>query len=73
VTDTTHLVVLQEHLFRERKRLEQASTEAERLQRQVWVVQAERELDGELTFLGMASTAQATDLDDDALLAELEL
>lgn len=72
MNDTSHLVALQERLSRERERLKQAKTDDERVQRQVWVAQAERELEGELKFLGMA-TAHAGDFDDDTLLAELEM
>ena len=68
--DTTHLVALQERLCREKKRLAEATSAAEKAQRQVWVAQAERELDGELKFLGLPAGG-IDNLDDDTLLAEL--
>lgn len=71
--DTAHLVALQERLARERGRLAHAKTSAEKEQRQVWVAQMERELEGELKFLGLSSDATPTELDDDTLLAELGL
>lgn len=71
--DTSHLVALQERLSRERIRLAQANTAAEKAQRQVWVDQAERELAGELKFLGLQDLPQAGNIDDDTLLAELGL
>lgn len=71
--DTSHLVALQERLANERERLSQATTAAEKTQRQVWVSQVERELDGELKYLGLPSQALPSDMDDDTLLSELGL
>jgi len=68
--DTTHLVALQTRLSHERARLANAKTAKERELRAVWVAQAEKELAGELRFLGMSDTAPA-DIDDTDLLAAL--
>lgn len=69
--DTSHLVALHEHLSRERARLATAKSDEERALRQVWVAQAERELEGELKFLGMDGGAEVAEISDDDLLAEL--
>lgn len=71
--DTSHLVALQERLSRERMRLAEAMFDEEKALRQVWVVQAERELEGELKFLGMAGDGKVDDMGDDELLSELEV
>lgn len=71
--DTSHLVALQERLSRERMRLAEAMSDEEKALRQVWVVQAERELEGELKFLGMAGDGNVDDMGDDELLSELEV
>jgi len=68
--DTSHLVALQTRLSHERARLANAKTAKERELRAVWVAQAEKELAGELRFLGM-SDAAPVDIDDDDLLAAL--
>lgn len=69
--DTSHLVALQERLSRERTRLAESKTDGERALRQVWVTQAERELEGEMKFLGMDGNAKVDDISDDDLLLEL--
>ncbi|ENZ77964.1 hypothetical protein OR214_02240 [Ralstonia pickettii OR214] len=69
--DTSHLVALQHRLFRERTRLAEATSDKERALRQVWVAQAERELEGELKFLGMDGSGHVAEISDDDLLAEL--
>lgn len=69
--DTTHLTALHEGLCREKARLAAAKTESERQLRTVWVTQLEREIAGEMKFLGIAETVDC-DLSDDDLLKELE-
>lgn len=71
--DTSHLVALQERLSRERMRLAEVMSDEEKALRQVWVVQAERELEAELKFLGMAGDGNVDDMGDDELLSELEV
>ncbi|UDM18969.1 hypothetical protein [Vogesella sp. XCS3] len=48
-------------------------SDEEKALRQVWVVQAERELEAELKFLGMAGDGNVDDMGDDELLSELEV
>ena len=69
--DTSHLVALHERLLRERARLATAGSEEERAVWQVWVAQAERELEGELKFLGMDGGTEVAEISDDDVLAEL--
>lgn len=69
--DTSHLVALHDRLSRERSRLAEAKSDEERALRQVWVAQAERELEGEMKFLGIEGSAQVAEISDDDLLAEL--
>jgi hypothetical protein len=69
--DTSHLVVLQERLSRERARLAEAKTEKQKAFHQVKVAQAEREIEGEMKFLGMDMNAAQVVISDDDLLAEL--
>ena len=68
--DTSHLVALHEGLARERERLSSARNERERIMRQVWIAQREREIASELAFLGMDS-APLPAMTDDELLREL--
>lgn len=68
--DTSHLVALQTRLTNERVRLSQAKSDSERALREVWVKQAERELEGEFNRLGMTNTANPQ-ISDDELLSEL--
>jgi hypothetical protein len=68
--NTDHLVALQERLSRERVRLYAARTEKERQLRQVWVMQAKREIEQELRFLGMEA-APTVEMSNDELLAAL--
>jgi len=69
--DTNHLVALQQRVSSEKNRLAQSSTDAERNHRKVLVAQAQRELEGEMEFLGMDSKINSKDMDDDTLLAAL--
>ena len=68
--DQSHLDALNLRLSNERLRLKEAATKAEREIRTVWIAQLEKEIDGELAFLGM-SAPTPLDIDDDALFAEL--
>lgn len=70
MTDTTHLVYLQARLASEKARLADATAKAEREARTVWVAQLEREIDGELRFLGL-SAVKVDEMSDDDLLADL--
>ncbi|MBX9716305.1 MAG: hypothetical protein K2X42_06875 [Burkholderiaceae bacterium] len=67
---TPHLDALRLRLSHERGRLGAARSAAERLQRQTWVAQIEREIAGELEFLGMPPESTAP-IDDEQLLFEL--
>jgi hypothetical protein len=71
--DTSHLNAIRLRLSNERNRLANSSTDAERSLRSIWVAGIERELQGELTFLGLpAELAPAEEaISDEALLAEL--
>lgn len=68
---TEHLVALQTRLSNEKSRLNSARTKQERDLRAVWVHQIEREIDGEMRFLGLPIGADS-DMTDDELLAALE-
>lgn len=67
----THLNAIELRLSNERARLSVAKTSAERAHRQVLVAQIERELAGELEFLGKAAGA-APAMSDDELLNALQ-
>jgi hypothetical protein len=72
MTDTTHLVALQNRLSNERKRLKEAKSTKERELRTQWVAQAEREVDAELVFLNLANGhTEVDDMDNDTLAREL--
>lgn len=66
-----HLDALNLRLSHEKSRLANAKTEAEKELRRVWVAQIEREISGELNFLGK-SEPELPEMSDDELLAELE-
>jgi hypothetical protein len=67
-----YLDVLQVWLSRERGRLANAKTPAERELRQVWVSRIEREIRDEIKFLGLSDAeAPADGMTDDELLAAL--
>jgi len=65
-----HLDALQLRLSNERTRISQAKTEDEKLLRSAWVAQTEREIAGEIEFLGL-KTDQMPEINEDDLLAEL--
>lgn len=69
--DTSHLDAIRIRLSHERSRLATARSDSERKLRASWVAGIERELKSELEFLGLPSDSQTSDIDDDALLAEL--
>ena len=66
---TSHLDALQLSLSHERVRLASAKTAGERNHRAVWVAQIEREIAGEMKFLGI--TAAPVEMSDDELFAAL--
>lgn len=66
----THLDAIELRLSNERVLLSASKTSAERAHRQVLVAQIERELVGELEFLGKAAGA-APEMSDDELLKAL--
>lgn len=66
----THLDALRLHLSHEYGRLSQARTDKERNWRRVGIGQLKREIASELAFLGQIEE-DGTDMDDEALLAEL--
>lgn len=68
--ETSHLVALHEGLHRERARLASARTDRERALRSVYVAQREREIAGEMAFLGI-DAAPLPDMSDNELLREL--
>lgn len=70
--DESHLNALRLRLSHEKGYLDRAKTESERALRRVWIGQIEKEIAGELTFLGMTESDEST-LSDAELLAELGL
>lgn len=68
----THLDALNLRLSNERARLAAATEATERHLRAVWVAQVEREIAGELEFLGLEAPA-AVEMSDEELLKELGL
>lgn len=69
--DTSHLWAIRVRLSNERCRLEKARSDSDRGQREVLIAGIERELKGELEFLGLPPDSPPDDIDEDALLAEL--
>ncbi len=70
--DTTHLVAIHERLAREKAKAAQAKTASTKLYWQTRVDQTQRELDGELKFLGLdTADTPAASLSDDELLGQL--
>lgn len=69
--NTTHLDALNLRLSHERVHLSNAKTESERNLRRVFIIQIEKEIEGEKKFLGMKE-CNAGDLSDDELLRALE-
>lgn len=67
--DPSHLGALELALSHERERLSRASNAQERALRTVWVAGLEREVSGELAFLGI--TREPVALSDDELFNEL--
>ena len=66
---TAHLSALRLRLSHERGYLAVAKSDSERALRTVWISQIEREIAGELAFLGTID--EPVELSDDELLAEL--
>lgn len=68
--NTDHLTALNVRLSHERARLQSAKTEQQRTVFAVRVAQCEREVAGELKFLGMSQNVML-EISDDDLLNEL--
>lgn len=68
----THLDYLELQLSNERSRLADAKSDGERELHQVWVDQLEREISGEIEFIG-GNRQGLTEMSDDELLAELAI
>jgi hypothetical protein len=71
--DLSHLHALRVRLSNERIRLQNAKTAKERELRAVWVAGIEREIEGELKFLGLTEDPEPVEMTTDELLAELGL
>jgi hypothetical protein len=69
--DTSHLDALELSLSRERVRLQQAKTDGEKRQREVWVAQIEKEISDERAFLGIDEPEPDQEMSDEELLAQL--
>lgn len=69
MTDTSHLDALNLRLSHERVYLAEAKTDAERVLRRVWISQIEKEIAGEMVFLG--KTCDLPEMTDDEILKEL--
>ena len=70
--DESHLNALRLRLSHEKGYLDSAKSEAEKALRSVWITQIEKEIAGELAFLGMTESDEFT-LSDAELLARLGL
>jgi len=68
--DNTHLNALQVRLSHERGYLAQAQRADEKALRQVWISQIEKEIAGEMKFLGITEQPEI-EMSDDELLAAL--
>jgi hypothetical protein len=68
---TGHRSALQLRLSHERGYLALAKSEGERELRKVWIAQIEREIEGELSFLGRTAEP-SEDMSDDEILKALE-
>jgi len=66
--DTSHLDALTRHLSQERVRLSLATKQGEIALRKVWIAQLEKEIEGEMAFIGY----EAEELNDDELAAALK-
>ena len=67
----THLDALELRLSHEKAKLSAAKTQAERIFRAVTLAQCEREIAGEIAFLGSRFSAPVAGLSDEDLLAQL--
>lgn len=65
MTDTEHFTAIHARLIREQARLDAATTPRQRAMREVWVMQAKRELAAELKFLKARGIEVSFALDDD--------
>lgn len=67
---TAHLDALNLRLSHERGHLAAAKSDKERAIRTVWIAQVEKEIAGEMKFLGLAA-APVVEMTDDEIMAEL--
>lgn len=65
----THLETLRLHLSNEKSRLSNATHKAEIAMRQIWISQLEKEIAGELKFLGISD--DLPELSDDEIFKSL--
>lgn len=72
MTDLTHLNALEFRLHNETMRLRSATCPKEIALRTVYVAQCEKEVAGELEFLGISASTADNDMSIDEILAELE-
>ncbi len=70
MTNTSHLDALNLRLSHERGYLAAAKTKNEKALRTVWISQIEKEIAGEIAFLGKGNE-ELPDMSDDDLLAAL--
>lgn len=73
IVDFGHLDALNLRLSHERERWRLAKSVAERNMRSVWVAQLEKEITHERVFLGLTAQPEIESINDDDLLAALEL
>lgn len=71
--DLSHLHALELGLFIEKKLLKTAKSNKERELREVWIQQTEKEIAGELEFLGLEPHDDISDKSDADILADLGL
>lgn len=71
MSDTSHLVALLDNLSSQKVRLEAATTQHEKDFRIFMIAQLQKEVDSEYKFLGMTSSFDLGEINDDDLLDEL--
>ena len=71
MTDLSHLDALNLRLSHEREYLRTAKSQQEKELRTVWIAQIEKEIQGEMKFLGIETTPDEILMSDDELLNEL--
>lgn len=70
MNDASHLSSLKARLYSEKSRLAVAKNDSERSLRSAWVDQLNREIEGEMKFLGL-SAAEHVEIGDDELISSL--